>query len=219
MKKILIIDDDVEFSALLARVVAEAGYQYDVAASCREALEKAAAGDHDLVLLDMIMPGGSGADCLAELRTKDPRLKIIVVTAFATIQNAVEVIKKGASDYLAKPFKIEELLRAVRRVLEEASFEKLGDKKDFHGILSSLANPVRSEIIRLLHARKNARLREIAEGLDLTDRAKVLFHLKKLQDSGLVQYDKDHTYSLTIVGDISLECLKVMETHLFSGFK
>jgi DNA-binding NtrC family response regulator len=219
MKKILIIDDDVEFSALLVRIVSEAGYQYDVAGSCKEALEKASAGGHDLVLLDMIMPGGSGADCLAELRTKDPRLKIIVVTAFATIQNAVEVIKKGASDYLAKPFKIEELLRAIRRVLEEASFEKLGDKKDFHNILSSLANPTRSEIIRLLHARKAARLREIAQGLDLTDRTKVLFHLKKLQDSGLVQYDKDHTYSLTIVGDISLECLKVMETHLFSGFK
>jgi DNA-binding response OmpR family regulator len=219
MKKILIIDDDVEFSALLVRIVSEAGYQYDVATSCREALEKTSAGGHDLVLLDMIMPGGSGADCLAELRTKNPRLRIIVVTAFATIQNAVDVIKKGASDYLAKPFKIEELLRAIRRVLEEASFEKLGDKKDFHNILSSLANPIRSEIIRLLHARKNARLREIAQGLDLTDRTKVLFHLKKLQDSGLVQYDKDHTYSLTIVGDISLECLKVMETHLFSGFK
>jgi DNA-binding NtrC family response regulator len=219
MKKILIIDDDVEFSALLVRIVSEAGYQYDVATSCREALEKASAGGHDLVLLDMIMPGGSGADCLAELRTKDPRLRIIVVTAFATIQNAVEVIKKGASDYLAKPFKIEELLRAIRRVLEEASFEKLGDKKDFQNILSSLANPIRSEIIRLLHARKAARLREIAQGLDLTDRTKVLFHLKKLQDSGLVQYDNDHTYSLTIVGDISLECLKVMESHLFSGFK
>ena len=219
MKKILIVEDDVELGSHLGRIVAEAGYQYDRAGSCREALAKAGAEDYDAVLLDMVLPGGSGADCIVELRTKAPRLKIIVITAFATINNAVDAMRKGASDYLAKPFKIEDLLTAIRRVLEETSFEKRGDRKDFYSILSALSSPIRSEIIRLLHVRKKARLSEIAKELGMEDRAKVLFHLKKLQESAIVECDKDHAYSLTIVGEISMECLKVFETHLFSGLK
>jgi FixJ family two-component response regulator len=167
----------------------------------------------------MVLPGGSGADCIVELKTRYPRLKIIVITAFATISNAVDAMRKGACDYLAKPFKIEELLTSIRRALEEASFETRGAREDFYSILNSLASPVRAEIIRLLHARKKARLREIAHELRMDDRAKILFHLKKLQESAIVECDKDHAYSLTIVGEISMECLKVFETHLFSGLK
>jgi DNA-binding NtrC family response regulator len=219
MKKILIVEDDAELCSSIAGILAEAGYEPHRAGSCREALEKADAEDYDAVLLDMVLPGGSGADCIVELRTKSPRLKIIVVTAFATISNAVDAMRKGASDYLAKPFKIEELLTALRRALEEAGFERRGDRKDFYSILGALSSPIRSEIIRLLHARKKARLGEIAKELGMEDRAKVLFHLKKLRESGLVEYDNDHACSLTIVGEISMECLKVLETHLFSGLK
>ncbi len=217
-KKILIVDDDAELGSNLARIIADAGYHNARASSCREALEKAASDDYDAVLLDMVLPGGGGADCIAELRRKDPRIKVIVITAFATIQNAVEAVKKGASDYLAKPFKIEELLTAVRRALEESTFERHGDKKDFHAILSSLASPIKADIIRLLDARKKARLGEIADELRIKDRARVFFHVKKLLESGLVQGD-NHAYSLTIVGEISMECLKVLEAHLFSGLK
>jgi DNA-binding response OmpR family regulator len=218
MKKILIVEDDVELGSRLAGIVTDAGYQYDRAVTCREALEKAAADEYAAVLLDMVLPG-SGTNCIVELRTKVPRMKIIVTTAFATISNAVDAMRKGASDYVVKPFKIEELLTAIRQALEEASFERLGDRKDFYNILNALSSPIRSDIIRLLHARKKARLREIAKDLGIEDRAKVLFHLKKLKESGLVEYDKDHACSLTIVGEISFECLKVLETHLFSGLK
>ena len=219
MKKILIVDDDAELGSHLARIMADAGYLHERATTCREALEKAAAADYDLVLLDMVLPGGGGADCIAELRRKNPRLKIIVLTAFATIPHAVDAVKKGASDYLAKPFKIEELLTAIRRALEEAGFERHGDKKDFHAVVNALASPIKADIVRLLHARGKARLGELAEALGIADRAKVLFHLKKLHESGLVHGDKDHAYSLTIVGEIAMECLTVLETHLFSGLK
>lgn len=219
MKKILIVDDDVELGSHLARIMTDAGYHYDRAASCREALEKAAAEDYDAVLLDMVLPGGGGSDCIVELKRKAPRLKIIAITAFATIPNAVDAMRKGASDYLAKPFKIEELLTALRRALEEAGFEKHGDKKDFYSIVSSLASPIKADIIRLLSSREKARLGEIADELGINDRAKVLFHLKKLNESGIVESDKDHAYSLTIVGEIATECLKVLETHLFTGLK
>ncbi len=219
MKKILIVDDDMELGSHLVQIMTDAGYGYGRAASCAEALEMAAAGQYDAVLLDMVLPGGSGENCIAELKRRAPRIKIIVMTAFATIQNAVEAIRKGASDYLAKPFKIEELLTATRRALEEAGFERRGDKKDFHAILNSLASPVKADIIRLLQDMKKAKLGEIADALGIGDRAKVLFHLKKLNESGIVEVDTNHAYSLTIVGEIAVECMKVLEAHLFSGLR
>lgn len=214
MKRILIVDDDAQFRSYLVQIMNDAGYQNDVAASCGEALTKASEGDYDVILLDMFMPRGSGAGCLVELRKSNPRSAVIVITAFATVENAVDVIKKGASDYLAKPFKIEELLLTIKRVIEEACFEKRVEKREFHTILSSLASPIRSDIVRLLHMRKNARLVEIAKELDMDDRAKVLFQLKKLEASGIVEHNKENIYSITIFGEMVRECLKILETHL-----
>jgi DNA-binding NtrC family response regulator len=98
MKKILIVDDDNELRANLSEVMAGAGYQTHEAASGGEAVEKAGAEDYDAVLLDLIMPKMSGSDVLVELRRVSPRSKVIMLTAFATIDNAVDAIKRGASD-------------------------------------------------------------------------------------------------------------------------
>jgi DNA-binding NtrC family response regulator len=217
MKKILIVDDDAHFRSSLVQIMNDAGYQNDEAASCSEALTKATEGDYDVILLDMFMPGGSGADCLVELRKNNPRSAVIVITAFSAIKSAVDVIKKGARDYLAKPFKIEDLLLTIKRVLEETHFEKRVEKKEFHLILSALSNPVRSEIVRLLQMRKNARLMEIGKELGMDDRATVHFHMKKLEESGIVEHDKENSYSLTIFGELARECLKILETHLSSA--
>ncbi len=214
MKKVLIVDDDAQFRSYLVQIMNDAGYLNDVAASSGEALAKAAEGDYDVILLDMFMPGGNGADCLVELRKNNPRSAVIVITAFSTLKNAVDLVKKGARDYLAKPFKIEDLLVAIKRAIEETKFEKRPEKREFHGILGSLASPIRSDIVRFLHTRKNARLVEIAKELDMEDRAKVLFHMKKLEETGIVERDKDAVYSLTIFGEMARECLKILETHL-----
>jgi len=214
MKKILIVDDDAQFRSNLAQILNDAGYQNDTAASCGEALTKAEAGDYDVILLDMVMPRGSGAGCLVELRKNNPRSAVIVITAFATVKDAVDVVKKGASDYLAKPFKIEELLLTIKRVIEETQFEKRAEKREFHHILSALSSPIRSDIIRLLQMRKHARLVEIAKELGMDDRAKVHFHLKKLEESGIVEHNNENIYSLTLFGELTRECLKILETHL-----
>ena len=214
MHKILIVDDDKDFRSYLVQILNDAGYANDTASSCGEALSKAAAEYYDLVLLDLFMPKGNGEDCLVELKRTNPGTGVIVITAFATLRNAVELIKKGARDYLAKPFKIEELTIAVKRALEEARFEKKAEKREFHVVLNALASPIRSEVIRLLHVRKSARPMEIAKELEIDDRAKALFHLKKLEESGLLEHDKDNNYSLTIFGEMARESLKILETHL-----
>jgi len=122
MKKILIVDDDAELSGNLTEILEDAGYQTDMAASGNEALEKVTDG-FDVVMLDMIMPGMSGLEVISELKKLVPATKIIMITAFATVDNAVQAIKLGANDYISKPFLIDDLLVTVKKVLEEASFD------------------------------------------------------------------------------------------------
>ncbi len=214
MKKILVTDDDPDFRSYLVQILTDAGYESDVASSCGEALTKAAGAKYDLILLDMMMPRGSAADCLPELKRNNPRTAVIVITAFSSIRNAVDLVRKGASDYLAKPFKIDELLVAVKRALEEASFEKQVETREFHVVLGALSSPIRSEIVRLLDVRKRAGLADIAQELGIDDRPKVLFHLKKLEQTGIVERDRESQYSLTLFGGMARECLKILETHL-----
>ena len=88
-----------------------------------------------------------------------------MITAFATVENAVDAIKKGASDYISKPFRIEELLTTIRRVIEEGRFEEGITKLDLDYTLSSLANPIRRNILRLLNSRKRYVLWNLSESL------------------------------------------------------
>jgi DNA-binding response OmpR family regulator len=214
MKKVLIVDDDKELRAHLADILGGAGYEIDSAASGLEAIEKAIDTDFDLVLLDLMMPKMSGVDVLQELRKVAPRTRVIMLTAFATVENAVEVIKRGASDYLIKPFKIDELLVRIRRVLEEAIFDSCGIKGDLDSILGSLSNSIRRRIIQILSARKTVRLMELVRELQIEDHTKVIFHLKILREAGMVEQEKGRSYSLTKDGERTMNCLKILETHL-----
>lgn len=214
MKKILIVDDDKALRDQLAEILRGAGYETTEAASGRQAVELATEGDFDLVLLDLMMPRMSGTEVLGELRKVSPRSRVIMLTAFATVENAVEVIKRGASDYLSKPFKIDDLLTRMRRVLEEASFDACGVKGDLDCVLGSLSNPLRRNIISFLSARRSMRLMELSRELGIEDHTKVIFHLKILREAGLVEQDADRSYVLTRDGERTMAVLKILEVHL-----
>ncbi|MCK9420727.1 MAG: response regulator [Nitrospirae bacterium] len=214
MKRILVVDDDRELRSNLTFVLKEAGYDTKEASSAREAVELAIEEDFDVVLLDVVMPKSNKIDSLAELRRVSPRSKIIMITAFATIENAVDAIKRGASDYLSKPFKIDTLLTTIRRVLEEGRFEVRGTSENVDCLLSALSNPIRRKILKLISQRKSARLMELSRELDIEDHTKVIFHLKILKECGIIEQDKDKTYSLSSSGEGTLNCLKLVESHL-----
>jgi FixJ family two-component response regulator len=161
-----------------------------------------------------MMPKMNGIDSLLTLRRLRPNTKVIMITAFATVENAVDAIRKGASDYIAKPFKIEALLTTIRRVLEEARFEVCVNNMDLDRTLGSLANPIRRNIIKLLHARENMRLMEITRELGIDDHTKVLFHLKLLKEAGIVQQGREKSYSLTKEGTKTIDCLRMLESYL-----
>ncbi|NQU63471.1 MAG: response regulator [SAR324 cluster bacterium] len=214
MNQILVVDDDAEFRENLVEILKNAGYEPETAASGKEALEKAATVRFEIILLDFMMPELNGIEALTELRRISPKSKIVMITAFASIDNAISAIKKGASEYIAKPFKIEELLMTIRQLLEELKFEDGIMKLEMEGALSSLANSIRRAIIRLLHSRNCMRLMEITRELNIQDHTKVIFHLKSLRESGIIDQNEDKAYILTQEGDKMLECLGILDNYL-----
>ena len=124
MKNILIVDDDSEYRENLKEILDNAGYPNDMAESVKIALEKLGTQHFDIILLDFMMPEIDGINALGEIKKISPYSKIIMITAFASIENAVRAIKKGACQYISKPFKIEALLLMIKQVTEELRFEK-----------------------------------------------------------------------------------------------
>ncbi len=214
MTKILIIDDDAELRKNVSDILSGAGYSTDMAASGDEALEKIVLEKYDIALLDMMMPDRDGMEVLVELRKLRPRTRVIMITAFATVENAVAAIKKGANDYISKPFKIAELINTVKRTVEETRFENNAKKLNVEHTLSSLSNPIRRNIIHLINSRSKIRLMEIARELDIEDHTKIVFHLRLLKESGIVEQEKDKAYFLTKEGERSFDLLKLLENYI-----
>ncbi|HXY42013.1 MAG TPA: sigma-54 dependent transcriptional regulator, partial [Vicinamibacteria bacterium] len=119
MARVLVVDDEQSVCTACSRVLEAEGYRVDHALSGRQGVEKVAAGDYDLVLLDLKIPDLPGMDALAEIRSLHPEVTVVIITGYATIQTSIEAIKKGAFDYLPKPFTPEELSLVVSRGVED----------------------------------------------------------------------------------------------------
>jgi DNA-binding NtrC family response regulator len=117
-RRILLVDDDESLRLVLRMELEELGYAVSLAASAEEALELLEREPPDLVLSDVRMPGLSGLELLARLRVLAPGVAVILMTAYGTIQLAVEAMKAGAYDFIAKPISHEELAILLRRALE-----------------------------------------------------------------------------------------------------
>lgn len=117
---ILVVDDEPAMRLLLSSVLKEEGHDVTAAASGEEALQLIAKRHYHLVLTDLKMPGISGLDLLEQVKREDPGTALIILTAFGTVEGAVEAMRMGAVHYLLKPLSNPEELRlSVRRVLEE----------------------------------------------------------------------------------------------------
>jgi two-component system nitrogen regulation response regulator GlnG len=117
--RVLIVDDAVEVRQLLRRLVEKAGMEVLQATDGRTALSIIQEQSPDLVLLDIRIPGLDGREVLQQARAIDPSLPIIMMTAFGSIPDAVQLVKAGAQDYLTKPFTNAQVIQTVRRALEE----------------------------------------------------------------------------------------------------
>jgi DNA-binding NtrC family response regulator len=122
-EQVLIAEDDNDMRDLLQEVMEEAGYQTLVAVDGRAALHyiEQDQGPIDLVVTDVQMPGVKGNELLAAVRKQRAEAPVIIITAFGSVEQAVEMVKSGAHQYLTKPFKTAELLRAVAQALEQSA--------------------------------------------------------------------------------------------------
>jgi two-component system response regulator FlrC len=117
---VLVVDDEPAMRLLVTSVLKDEGHDVTAAASGEEALQLVARRHYHLIITDLKMPGISGLDVLEAVRRDDPETAVILLTAFGTVEGAVEAMRKGAAHYLLKPLaNPDELRLAVRRVLEE----------------------------------------------------------------------------------------------------
>jgi DNA-binding NtrC family response regulator len=115
---ILVADDDAVARDLLAEVLTREGYRVRAAAGGAEAIRLAESEVFDVALIDLRMPDVDGLGVLARIRQLDPAPPVFILTAFAAMETAIDAIRHGAYDYLSKPFRVDEIKLAVRRVLE-----------------------------------------------------------------------------------------------------
>jgi two-component system response regulator GlrR len=117
-EKILVVDDDHDLLTLMQAWLEAAGYEVSLAEKGEDALARAEAQIFNAAILDLKMEGMDGIALLERLLQIQPHLPVIMATAHATIANAVEAIRKGAYDFLAKSFDTEELLHRLEKALE-----------------------------------------------------------------------------------------------------
>jgi DNA-binding NtrC family response regulator len=117
-QRLLLVDDDEVFLRPLHRTLERAGYEVLPVQSGEEALDTLKAEDVDLVLTDRRLPGMDGVALVRQIKTDHPDLAVVVMTAYGTIESAVEAMRLGAEDYLVKPFEAAEMLLVIRRAIE-----------------------------------------------------------------------------------------------------
>jgi response regulator RpfG family c-di-GMP phosphodiesterase len=147
--KILIVDDDTSVRDVIAVLLGEEGYACTAVASAEAALELTRCADFPLVISDVRMPGKDGFWLLERLRDLHPDTAVVMLTAFGDTEAAVECLRNGAADYLLKPPKVTELIRAIERALGRRRLELAR-----HKYRRSLENRVRektAELSRTLH--------------------------------------------------------------------
>jgi len=113
---ILLVDDEESVRESLGSWLSEDGYQVDTATDGQGALDKLAKQAYEIMLVDLKMPGMDGLRVLVEAKRRQPGLVVILMTAYATVDTAVQAMKQGAHDYLVKPFEPEELSQMVGRL-------------------------------------------------------------------------------------------------------
>ncbi|MFB0559282.1 MAG: FAD-dependent oxidoreductase [Dehalococcoidales bacterium] len=123
MKPILIVEDEAIMRESLRDWLTDSGYQVETADEGEEALKTIAEQDFGFVILDLRLPGKDGVEVLKEARARRPQLKGVIITAYPSIQTAVEAMKEGAIDYLPKPFDLNDLEKLIRGTLGPVQVE------------------------------------------------------------------------------------------------
>lgn len=144
-RSVLICEDEDVIRRSLAELLASEGYVVSPASKVSEAQQLAMSNDFDVAICDVMLPDGDGIDLLKRLMRLNPRTSVLVITAYATVENAVEAFKAGAFDYLVKPVIFDDLLNKLKRLFQfraldlenQALRRELARREDFDQIVGS----------------------------------------------------------------------------------
>ncbi len=119
--RVLVVDDEIDFAKMIQTSLLQSGYRVDIAQSATQAIALQRKNSYDLALVDLRMPEMTGLELLQYLKLRDKRLFIILMTAYGSFSIGIEALKKGACDYLAKPFKLKSMKEKVAEALQRRS--------------------------------------------------------------------------------------------------
>lgn len=154
--KVLVVDDDAVARDLLVEALRKEGYEVEAAAGGAEAIDRGRQQRFDVVLTDLRMGSVDGLDVLREFKQLSPETSVVLLTAFGSMDGAIQAIQQGAYDYLAKPFKKEEIRLVVRRSLEHSRLvrenakfrEELRERQTLSPLVGS--SPAMLEVYKLV---------------------------------------------------------------------
>ncbi len=129
MQRILIVDDERNILRLLNKFLKQEGFYVETARNFEEAVSRLADTNFDLVLTDMRLPGKTGLGLLKWVKEEDSELPVIIITAYGSIENAVEAMKIGAANYLTKPIELDDMLAVIKHTLLHS---KVGVEEDIN---------------------------------------------------------------------------------------
>jgi two-component system NtrC family response regulator len=159
LSNILVVDDDESVRRMVQLQLEEVGYQVLTASGALEGLALVEEHGPALVITDLKMPGTSGMDILKKVHAEHPETTVVMITAFGTIETAVEAMKSGAYDYVTKPIDFDELILIVNRALEHQRLVEevrtlrtaLDEKYGFESIIGHSKNGCARELVEPLN--------------------------------------------------------------------
>jgi len=142
--KVLIVDDNEAFCSSLTDILEAKGYEVESAGTGREAIEKAQGRFFNVALLDIRLPGMDGMKLLTTMKKMHPDMAVIMTTAYASLETAVEALEEGAAAYIIKPLKMDEVLTTVSQLVEKQRLE-MENRRLYQEIKQELAERKKAE--------------------------------------------------------------------------
>ena len=121
-KKILVVDNDIALAEICIKLLNSVGYDAEAVYCGKDALTKVKSDNYSIVISDLVISDMDGRELLKKIKLLDDRIDVIVMTSYGMADNAIEAMKLGATDYITKPFRRDELALIVNKILQTKSY-------------------------------------------------------------------------------------------------
>ncbi len=157
--KVLVVDDDAQVCKTVGMILQEHGYHVQSFTQPRQAVQSVKKTAFDIALVDIKMPDLGGLEVVEKIKSDDPRVAVLVMTAYPDVQTAAETMRLGARDYITKPFREEQLLEAVERIARDMGLIYTNEQE---------LNRLIGQRIRQERLKQSLTLRQLSERSELT---------------------------------------------------